>query len=114
MTRKLDVGYYTMDGRDALWYVRIRNKTTDFDRGRRQQQLLRALLREALSSGQLAKVPELWGEITKIVETNMPFETMVGLLPHDLSCHSRSIKKGDLIDRPSHLLFNQGHSSCPF
>jgi LCP family protein required for cell wall assembly len=90
--RKLDVGYYTMQGQEALWYVRTRNKTTDFDRGRRQQQLLRALLRKALSSGQLQKLPELWGEFTKVVETNMPFETMLGLLPIALNLDPDSIE----------------------
>jgi polyisoprenyl-teichoic acid--peptidoglycan teichoic acid transferase len=95
--RKLDVGYYTMDGRDALWYVRIRNKTTDFDRGRRQQQLLRALLRKALSSGQLQKVPELWGELTQLVETNIPFETMVGLLPIALNLNPDDIESYTMI-----------------
>jgi polyisoprenyl-teichoic acid--peptidoglycan teichoic acid transferase len=95
--RKLDVGYYTMDGRDALWYVRIRNKTTDFDRGRRQQQLLRAIMRKALSTGQIQKVPELWGELTKLVETNIPFDTMLGLLPIALNLNPDDIESYTMI-----------------
>ncbi len=90
--RTLDVGYYTLKGFDALWYVRTRNKTTDFDRGRRQQQLLKALLRKALSSGQLAKVPELWNDITKVIETNIPFETVLGLLPIGLNLDPDSLQ----------------------
>lgn len=90
--RKLDVGYYTLDGRDALWYSRIRNKTTDFDRGRRQQQILRAVMRKALSSGQLAKVPELWSDLTNIVETNVPFDVMVGLMPIALNLDPDNIR----------------------
>jgi anionic cell wall polymer biosynthesis LytR-Cps2A-Psr (LCP) family protein len=31
---------HQMDGDLALWYARSRLTTTDFDRGRRQQQLL--------------------------------------------------------------------------
>ncbi len=79
--RTLEVGFYTMTGFDALWYARTRKDTTDFDRGRRQQQLLRAIFRKALSSGQLSQLPQLWGDFTQVVETNLPFETMLGLLP---------------------------------
>lgn len=79
--RTLEVGYYTLDGFDALWYARTRKDTTDFDRGRRQQQLLRSIFRKALSSGQLSQLPQLWGDFTQVVETNLPFETMLGLLP---------------------------------
>ena len=80
--RTLDVGYYTFDGYDALWYARTRRYTDDFDRGRRQQQLLRGMWRKANANGLLANLPTLWDEITSTVDTNLPFEVMLGLLPH--------------------------------
>lgn len=80
--RILDVGYYTFDGVDALWYARTRRYTDDFDRGRRQQQLLRGMWRKARTSGSLASLPALWAELTEIVDTNLPFDAMLGLLPH--------------------------------
>ena len=80
--RILDVGYYTFDGFDALWYARTRRYTDDFDRGRRQQQLLRAMWRKARTSGSLAGLPALWAELTATVDTNLPFDVMLGLLPY--------------------------------
>ncbi len=79
--RTLPVGYYTFDGFDALWYARTRKNTDDFDRGRRQQQLVRAIWRKARSLGLARALPQLWPELTAIVETDIPFEQMLRLLP---------------------------------
>ncbi len=80
--RTLDVGYYTFDGFDALWYARTRRYTDDLDRGRRQQLLLRGMWRQARSNGLISTVPALWGELEAVVETNMSFNVMLGLLPY--------------------------------
>lgn len=95
--RTLDVGYYTFDGFDALWYARTRKVTDDFDRGRRQQQLLRGMWRKARDTGLLANLPSLWGELTEVVETNMPFDTMIGLLPYVLNLDIRNIENFTMI-----------------
>lgn len=79
--RTLPIGYYKFNGFDALWYARIRNLTDDFDRVRRQQLLLRAMFRAGLQSGVLNNLPTLWGELTQVVETNVPFDVVLGLLP---------------------------------
>lgn len=77
----LPVGYYRMSGAEAMWYARTRKVTDDFDRGRRQTQLLRAIWRAAVANGQLSQVPSLWSQITQIVETDVPFDVMLALLP---------------------------------
>lgn len=93
----LDVGYYTLNGGEALWYARSRHNSTDFDRGRRQQQLLRALWRKARDTGQLARLPELWSLGTRIVETNLTFEDVVGLLPLALNLNPALIENFALV-----------------
>lgn len=95
--RTLNVGYYEFDGFDALWYARTRKITDDFDRGRRQQQLLRAMWRKARDTGLLANLPSLWGQLTEVVETNLPFETMVGLLPYVLNLDISKIENFHMI-----------------
>jgi len=80
--RTLNVGYYTFDGFDALWYARTRRYTDDLDRGRRQQLLLRAMWRKARGNGLINTVPAIWGELEEIVDTNLPFNAMLGLLPY--------------------------------
>ena len=85
----LDVGEYLLTGPEALWYARSRHNSSDFDRGRRQQQILRAVWRKALDSGQLtgnpAQLLELWNLSSQIIETNLQFEDLVGLAPMALN-----------------------------
>ncbi len=80
--RTLDVGYYTFSGFDALWYARTRKYADDIDRGRRQQQLLHGIWRKARSRGLVTTLPGLWSELVEIVDTDMPFDLMLRLLPH--------------------------------
>ena len=93
----LDVGYYTLNGGEALWYARSRYNSTDFDRGRRQQQLLRAIWRQARDTGLLARLPELWGLSTEIIKTNLAFEDVLGLLPFALNLNPALIENFALV-----------------
>jgi LCP family protein required for cell wall assembly len=81
----LPVGYYRFNGGSALWYARSRHSSIEFDRGRRQQQLLRAMWREARGNGLVTQLPQLWSQLTGVVETNLAFEDMIGLLPYALN-----------------------------
>ncbi len=103
----LDVGEYQLSGAEALWYARARDNSSDFDRGRRQQQILRAVWRKALSSGQitnnLTNLPELWNLASEIVETNLRFEDVVGLVPFALNLSPGMIENFALI-RTYHTL----------
>lgn len=67
----LEPGVHHMDGDLALWYARSRLSTNDFDRGRRQQQLLRAILNQGVDLGLLSQVPTLWNAFQNRVETDM-------------------------------------------
>jgi hypothetical protein len=60
-----------MDGDLALWYARSRQKSSDFDRGRRQQEVLRAIFAQALQAGTLTRVPELYSNLKDTVETDL-------------------------------------------
>lgn len=64
-------GVIHMDGDLALWYARSRQKSSDFDRGRRQQEVLRALFTQALQAGTLTRVPELYNDLKDSVETDL-------------------------------------------
>ncbi len=77
----LPVGSYTMTGAEALWYARSRHNSSDFDRGRRQMQLLRAVWRKARAQGLLTQVPELWTQAAPYVQTSLTLEDILGLAP---------------------------------
>ena len=64
-------GILHMDGDLALWYARSRSKSNDFDRGRRQQEVLRAIFNRALTSDTLAKIPQLYTDFNSLVETDL-------------------------------------------
>jgi LCP family protein required for cell wall assembly len=93
----LDVGYYRMDGSLALWYARVRQRLSDFDRNRRQQQILRAIWREALAQGILQRAPELWSQASQLVQTNLQLQDVIGLLPIALSLTPENISSFQLI-----------------
>jgi LCP family protein required for cell wall assembly len=81
----LPVGLYTLNGAEALWYARSRYNSSDFDRGRRQQQVLRAVWRKARDTGLLNNIVPLWNEGSQYLETNMRLEDLIGLAPLALS-----------------------------
>lgn len=67
----LTQGIQRMDGDLALWYARSRLTTSDFDRGRRQQQLLRAILNTGLDLNLLPQVPTLYNSFNNMVRTDL-------------------------------------------
>jgi LCP family protein required for cell wall assembly len=67
----VDPGVIHMDGDLALWYARSRQRSSDFDRGRRQQEVLRSLFTQALQAGTLTRIPELYNNLKDSVETDL-------------------------------------------
>lgn len=74
-------GEQKMDGETALWYVRSRYSTSDFDRGRRQQEVLEGIFRKLLSLDGISRAPQLYDLYRKNVETSMSFDDMAAFLP---------------------------------
>src|SRR5215208_6953472 len=66
-----ETGLIHMDGDLALWYARSRQKSSDFDRGRRQQEVLRALFAQGLQADTLKRIPELYNNLRSTVETDL-------------------------------------------
>lgn len=64
-------GLYTLDGKHALWFARSRYSTSDFDRSRRQQSVLKAVWGKIKAQGLISQLPNLWGELTSLVTTNL-------------------------------------------
>lgn len=68
-------GIQHMDGKTALVYARSRHSSNDFDRSKRQQQVLKAVLSSVRSRGLLAKVsllPNWIAVLEKNVRTTLP------------------------------------------
>jgi LCP family protein required for cell wall assembly len=79
----MPVGMQSLDGYMALWYARQRTGSSDFDRARRQQQVLRAIFNQSRSLGltDALQVPQLWRQYSDLVETDMGLGNMLQLAP---------------------------------
>lgn len=64
-------GIVHMDGDLALWYARSRLKSNDFDRGRRQQEVLRAIFAQALRTDTLTRIPQLYSDFSNTIITDL-------------------------------------------
>jgi len=81
-------GYYTvkagevmMSGADALWYVRSRYTTSDFDRTRRQQEVIQAIGDRLLSMNALESADELYDIYYRNVTTDMKWVDIAPMVP---------------------------------
>jgi len=77
----LPIGRRTLSPEMALWYVRSRQSTSDFDRGRRQMDVLRAIWQQAREHGLLEQVTDLGPELLALVETDMTLGDLLGYVP---------------------------------
>jgi LCP family protein required for cell wall assembly len=76
----IEAGHHTLDGYDALRYARTRvTLGGDFDRAKRQQQVLLAIRDKALQLDMIPKIPELWNSMAGTVETDLPLVDIVEL-----------------------------------
>lgn len=74
-------GIVHMDGETALWYIRSRATSSDFDRLRRAQEVLVAIGEKLLTLQGLARIPELYQIYKSSVVTDLTLDNLLALLP---------------------------------
>ncbi|MBE0411541.1 MAG: LCP family protein, partial [Anaerolineales bacterium] len=74
-------GVVHMDGELALWYSRSRLRSSDFDRGRRQQEILRAIYSKGININVIPRIPALYNDLRSIVSTDINLSTIMQLVP---------------------------------
>jgi LCP family protein required for cell wall assembly len=85
-------GVVHMDGDLALWYARSRKRSSDFDRGRRSQEVLRALYTRALQTDSIRKIPELYNDFSSAVITDLTLPDLLQLSPLALHLNNADIR----------------------
>jgi LCP family protein required for cell wall assembly len=70
----VDPGNIQMYGQTALWYVRSRYTSNDFDRNRRQQEVVYGIFNKLMHESVIQRLPELYGIFRDSVETNLELE----------------------------------------
>ncbi len=74
-----DVGPHHFNGREARLYASYRYYTGDWDRSRRQQQVLMAIRDQALQFNMITKVPELWVTFRDAFQTDLTLKEVLDL-----------------------------------
>ncbi len=72
-------GTNSMNGATALWYVRSRYSSSDYDRERRAQEMIQALFHRLLSLDTLNKIPSMFDVYSQYVEHNLPLDVVLAL-----------------------------------
>lgn len=92
---QLTVGSHHLDGQTALAYVRSRKGAgdNDFNRSRRQQQLLVALGKKLADPTMLAKIPGLVAAAGDTIRTNFPPDRLSDVLDIGMGVDAASIKQ---------------------
>lgn len=92
-TVHFEPGLQHMDGSQALVYARSRMSTTDFDRAKRQQLVLIAIRKKALSPGAIPKWPKLAATVLDSVRTDLDTAKMFALAVLALRIETSSLKQ---------------------
>lgn len=74
-------GLVHMDGEVALWYARSRYSTSDIDRARRSQEVIKAIFERLMKLDVVLKAPELFKAYRNYVDTDIDITDVVSLLP---------------------------------
>lgn len=99
----LDSGVQTLDGETALKYARSRKSTNDFDRAKRQQQVIKALKDAVLKKNILGLQKEgvnLYNSIKSNVHTDIDVFSALNLLKE---AQNYEIETGNVIDNTNYL-----------
>ena len=75
----LTPGIYHMDGELALKYVRSRMTTSDFDRSRRQQKVLKIMWQQGVRLNLVPRIPELWSTLGDAFQTDLQLTDVLAL-----------------------------------
>ena len=105
-TFKLAAGLQKLDGSTALKYARSRKTTSDFDRAKRQQQIMYAIKDRAFSIDILtnpSKITALYDSVADSIDTNLSLAEIL-----ELAKLSKEFSKDDILP----AVLNDNPSSC--
>ena len=97
---KLEKGLQTLDGEEALALARTRKLDSDIERGKRQQEILKAIAAKATEVSSITKYADVIEGVGKNMTTNLTFNEMKGFTSYilggkGLTIESLNLKGGD-------------------
>lgn len=85
---EVEPGRVTLDSQWALWYVRARYNSSDFDRMRRTQEVVQAVMAKIVSPAGMLHMPELTRIYDSEIESNISTDQILTLTQIGLSFDS--------------------------
>lgn len=79
---KLSPGYQKLDGEEALAVARTRKYDSDIQRGERQQELIKSIVRRAKSASTVFKLESIIRSVGKNITTNITFDEMKSFISY--------------------------------
>lgn len=85
-------GIHHLDGETALWYARSRRTSSDLDRSRRQQDLLRAIWRTFRQRDMVGDLPAIYEQVQAVVDTDISTDVMLSFAPLALQVETGDVE----------------------
>lgn len=79
--KKIPAGMVHMDSTMALWYARSRETSNDFDRARRQQEVLHAIGKKLVKVETVEHAKDLYKIMSKNITTNLTWQDIKPFIP---------------------------------
>jgi len=93
----LPAGLHHMSGEMALWYVRARKTTSDFDRVRRQQEVLVGIGQTLLNKNAVSNIPGFFVTLAQYVESDLTLDDITPFADMAASISLSSIGRATVI-----------------
>ena len=100
-----------MEGAEALKYVRSRHSSSDFDRSRRQVEVLTGIRKKLFELEALSHIPDFFKKVNQHVTTDLNLEILEYLAPLLLNANDFTIKN---INLSTENVLNSSSSSNGF
>ncbi|PLR88836.1 LCP family protein [Bacillus halotolerans] len=84
----LKTGVQTLNGEEALAYVRTRKADTDFQRGQRQMEVLNAIIKKSRSLSSIPAYDDIVDSLGENLKMNLSLNDAIGLFPFITSLKS--------------------------
>ena len=85
-----------MEGGDALKYVRSRHSSSDFDRSRRQVEVMTGIRKKLFDLDALSKIPQFFKQINQHVHTDLDLESLQYFAPLLVNANDFQVKNINL------------------
>jgi polyisoprenyl-teichoic acid--peptidoglycan teichoic acid transferase len=78
----LEPGFQTLNGEEALAYARTRKIDSDIERGKRQQEIIKAIITKASSAQSVTKYGDVIEAVGENMETDLSFKDMKSFIDY--------------------------------